>query len=166
MQDDYLTRVVVDTSGRKFNLYSENGDEKIIECETIDEFMGVLEFCREILDDDAGVCRSTCGHPKLTSVFKKGRKKFRQKIAYYFFMNRYSDKLYAEVLDFYEWNSSQLKNSNEILMHFLKGSKMEKAQIITEDGKAVIITRAIYDVTNSEKDWRDFWYNEETICDI
>ena len=51
-EDDYLTRVVVDTSGRKFNLYSENGDEKIIECDTIDEFMSVLEFCREILDDD------------------------------------------------------------------------------------------------------------------
>ena len=51
-EDDYLTRVVVDTSGRKFNLYSESGDEKIIECDTVDEFMGVLEFCREILDDD------------------------------------------------------------------------------------------------------------------
>ncbi len=51
-EDDYLTRVFVDTSGRKFNLYSENGEEKIIEGETIDEFMGVLEFCREILDDD------------------------------------------------------------------------------------------------------------------
>lgn len=42
----------------------------------------------------------------------------------------------------------------------------ESFKIITEDGKAVIITRAIYDVTHSEKDWRDFWYNEETICDI
>ena len=42
----------------------------------------------------------------------------------------------------------------------------ESFKIIAEDGKAVIITRAIYDVTASEKDWRDFWYNEETICDI
>ena len=42
----------------------------------------------------------------------------------------------------------------------------ESFKIIAEDGKAVIITRAIYDVTNSEKDWRDFWYNEETIRDI
>jgi len=42
----------------------------------------------------------------------------------------------------------------------------ESFKIIAEDGKAVIITRAIYDVTKSEKDWRDFWYNEETICDI
>ena len=51
-EDDYLSRVVVDTSSRKFNLYSESGDEKVIECDTIAEFMGVLEFCREILDDD------------------------------------------------------------------------------------------------------------------
>jgi PHD/YefM family antitoxin component YafN of YafNO toxin-antitoxin module len=42
----------------------------------------------------------------------------------------------------------------------------ESFKIIAEDGKAVIITRAIYDVTHSGKDWRDFWYNEETICDI
>ena len=42
----------------------------------------------------------------------------------------------------------------------------ESFKIIAEDRKAVIIPRAIYDVTNSEKDWRDFWYNEETICDI
>lgn len=51
-EDDYLSRVVVDTSSRKFNLYSEGGDQKVIECDSIDEFMGVLEFCREILDDD------------------------------------------------------------------------------------------------------------------
>jgi len=42
----------------------------------------------------------------------------------------------------------------------------ETFKIIAEDGKAVIITRAIYDVTNSEEDWRDFWHNEATICDI
>ena len=51
-EDDYLSRVVVDTSSRKFNLYSEGGDQKVIECDSIDEFMGVLEFCLEILDDD------------------------------------------------------------------------------------------------------------------
>jgi len=42
----------------------------------------------------------------------------------------------------------------------------ETFKIIAEDGKVVIITRAIYDVTNSESDWRDFWYNEESVCDI
>jgi len=51
-EEDFLSRVVVDTSCRKFYLYSDNGDEKIIDCDTIDEFMGVLEFCRSVLDDD------------------------------------------------------------------------------------------------------------------
>lgn len=51
-EEDYLSRVVVDTSCRRFYLYSENGDEKVIDCEKIDEFMTVLEFCRGVLDED------------------------------------------------------------------------------------------------------------------
>ena len=51
-EDEFLSRVVVDTSCRKFYLYSDNGDEKVIDCDTIDEFMGVLDFCSEVLDDD------------------------------------------------------------------------------------------------------------------
>ena len=52
MQDDYLTRCVVDPVKRKFYLYSEQGDEKIVDCETVDQFMGVLELCRAILDEE------------------------------------------------------------------------------------------------------------------
>ena len=52
MQDDYLTRCVVDPAKRKFYLYSEQGDEKVVDCETIDQFMGVLELCRAVLDED------------------------------------------------------------------------------------------------------------------
>ena len=52
MQDDYLTRCVVDPVKRKFNLYSEQGDEKVVECDTVDQFMGVLELCRAMLDED------------------------------------------------------------------------------------------------------------------
>jgi hypothetical protein len=51
-EEDFLSRVVVDTSCRKFYLYSDNGDEKVIDCDTIDEFMNVLEFCRGVLDED------------------------------------------------------------------------------------------------------------------
>ena len=50
-EDDYLTRCVVDPVARKFYLYSEQGDEKVIECETVDQFMGVLELCRVVLDE-------------------------------------------------------------------------------------------------------------------
>ena len=52
MQDDYLTRCVVDPVKRKFYLYSEQGDEKIVDCETVDQFMGVLELCRAVLDEE------------------------------------------------------------------------------------------------------------------
>jgi len=52
MQDDYLTRCVVDPVKRKFYLYSEQGDERVIDCETVDQFMDVLELCRGVLDDD------------------------------------------------------------------------------------------------------------------
>ncbi len=50
--DDFLTRCVVDTSARRFHLYSDKGDDKVIDCDTYEEFMWVLQFCRETLDDD------------------------------------------------------------------------------------------------------------------
>ncbi len=49
--DDFLTRCVVDTSSRRFYLYSDQGHDKVVDCDTYEEFMGVLEFCRETLDD-------------------------------------------------------------------------------------------------------------------
>ena len=52
MQDEYLTRCVVDPVKRKFYLYSSEGEEKIVDCETVDQFMGVLELCRAMLDED------------------------------------------------------------------------------------------------------------------
>ena len=50
-EDEYLILCVVDTSGRKFNLYSNLGTEKVVVCENMDEFMGVLTFVREMLND-------------------------------------------------------------------------------------------------------------------
>jgi len=52
MQDDFLSRCVVEHVARKFYLYSEQGDEKVVECDTVDQFMGVLELCRAMLDED------------------------------------------------------------------------------------------------------------------
>mgnify|MGYP001334310753 CR=1 len=52
MQEDYLTRCVVDPVARKFYLYSEQGDEKVVDCETVEQFMDVLEVCRGVLDEE------------------------------------------------------------------------------------------------------------------
>ena len=52
MSDDaYLTRCVVDTTARTYYLYSSDGSEKVITCETPEQFMDVLKLCREVLDD-------------------------------------------------------------------------------------------------------------------
>ena len=52
MQDEYLTRCVVDPVSRKFFLYSSEGEERVVECETVDQFMAVLELVRDITPDD------------------------------------------------------------------------------------------------------------------
>ena len=52
MQDEYLTRCVVDPVSRKFYLYSNEGEERVVDCETVDQFMAVLELVRDTSDDD------------------------------------------------------------------------------------------------------------------
>jgi hypothetical protein len=49
---DFLTRVVVDTSLRKFYLYSSEGNSKTIDCENVDQFMNVLELVRALIKED------------------------------------------------------------------------------------------------------------------
>ena len=49
--DEYLTRCVVDTSGRRFNLYSNLGTEKVVVCEDMNEFMNVLTFVKDMFED-------------------------------------------------------------------------------------------------------------------
>jgi hypothetical protein len=50
-EDAYLTRCVVNTTARSFYLLSSDGSEKVIECDTPEEFMNVLKLCREVLDE-------------------------------------------------------------------------------------------------------------------
>lgn len=50
--EEYLTRCVIDTSSRKFTLFSNLGETKIIQCETVDQFMNVLSVVRSSLDEN------------------------------------------------------------------------------------------------------------------
>jgi len=51
MQDEYLTRCVVDPIKRTVYLYSSEGSEKQVSCDTVDEFMNVLDFVRATVDE-------------------------------------------------------------------------------------------------------------------
>jgi hypothetical protein len=52
MQDEYLSRCVVDPIKRTVYLYSNEGTEKQVTCETVDEFMNVLDFVRATVDEE------------------------------------------------------------------------------------------------------------------
>jgi hypothetical protein len=52
MQDEYLTRCVVDPLKRTVYLYSNDGNEKQVTCETVEQFMNVLEFVRATVDEE------------------------------------------------------------------------------------------------------------------
>ena len=50
--DEYLTDVMVNVGARSFVLFSNEGTERKVECDTVDEFMEVLEMVRALVDDD------------------------------------------------------------------------------------------------------------------
>ena len=52
MIDEYLTRCVVDTLRRTITIYSSEGDEKGVACDTVDEFMNVLSFVRDTCPEE------------------------------------------------------------------------------------------------------------------
>ena len=52
MNDAYLTRCVVDPLKGKIYLYSSEGDEKTVDCETVDAFMNMLLFVRDTAGDE------------------------------------------------------------------------------------------------------------------
>ena len=52
MNDAYLTRCVVDPLKRKINMYSSEGDEKTVDCETVDQFINMLRFVRDTAGDE------------------------------------------------------------------------------------------------------------------
>jgi len=50
--EEILNRCVVDTLARKFYLYSSEGAERVVECESVEQFMNVLEVVRTQVSDD------------------------------------------------------------------------------------------------------------------
>ena len=76
MDDAYLTRCVVDPLKRKLYLYSSEGDEKTVDCETVDQFMNMLRFVRDTAGDE--VYHTSIlfdGSTKINSFHQKGGKK-------------------------------------------------------------------------------------------
>ena len=52
MQDEFLARCVVNPINRSINMYSTEGNHKTLNCETMDEFLNVLDVVRELTSGD------------------------------------------------------------------------------------------------------------------
>ena len=52
MTDDLLAKCVIDTSKRTVYLYSDGGDKKTVNCDTVEEFMNVLNFVRDKVEEE------------------------------------------------------------------------------------------------------------------
>ena len=52
MEEDWLSKCVIDPSKRKVYLYSEGGEKRSVECDTVQEFMNVLRFVRSTTSED------------------------------------------------------------------------------------------------------------------
>ena len=52
MSDDLLAKCVIDTSKRMVYLYSDNGKENVVSCEPVEEFMNVLSFVRDKVEEE------------------------------------------------------------------------------------------------------------------
>ena len=50
--DDFILRVEIDICSRSFSLLSENGDNRLIKCDTKEEFIRILRVCDELLLPD------------------------------------------------------------------------------------------------------------------
>jgi hypothetical protein len=50
--EEFVENIVIDICSRSFLLISDQGNEKFVECDTVDQFMDVLEVCTSNLNDD------------------------------------------------------------------------------------------------------------------
>tara|TARA_B100001093_G_scaffold105830_1_gene98169 strand:- start:11873 stop:12070 length:198 start_codon:yes stop_codon:yes gene_type:complete len=50
--ETYVENVVIDICNRSFLVTSDNNDERMVECDSVREFMDVLEVCTAHLEED------------------------------------------------------------------------------------------------------------------
>tara|TARA_B100001250_G_scaffold233329_1_gene200340 strand:+ start:158 stop:382 length:225 start_codon:yes stop_codon:yes gene_type:complete len=52
MDDDVVNRTIIDVCTRSFLIISDEGEEKLVRCETPEQFMDVMEVVDRLLDPE------------------------------------------------------------------------------------------------------------------
>ena len=50
--EEYITSILVDINSRYFVLFGSDGNERTIDAENVEEFMGTLSLIRNVVDND------------------------------------------------------------------------------------------------------------------
>ena len=74
MNDASVVKTIVDICSRSFKIVSDEGSVQLVQCETVQEFMDVLEVCQEFMDEDMLVYSEIITKPKRSRKTRKRKK--------------------------------------------------------------------------------------------
>ena len=74
MNDASVVKTIIDICSRSFRIVSDQGNILVVHCETIQEFMDVLEVCQEFCDDDMLIYSEIITKPKRNRKTRKRKK--------------------------------------------------------------------------------------------
>ena len=74
MNDASVVKTIVDICSRSFKIVSDEGYIQLVQCETVQEFMDVLEVCQEFMDEDMLVYSERITKPKRSRKTRKRKK--------------------------------------------------------------------------------------------
>ena len=74
MNDASVVKTIVDICSRSFKIVSYEGYIQLVQCETVQEFMDVLEVCQEFMDEDMLIYSEIITKPKRSRKIRKRKK--------------------------------------------------------------------------------------------
>ena len=74
MNDASVVKTIVDICSRSFKIVSDEGYIQLVQCESAQEFMDVLEVVNEFLDEDMLVFSEIITEPKRNRKIRKRKK--------------------------------------------------------------------------------------------
>ena len=74
MNDASVVKTIVDICSRSFKIVSDEGYIQLVQCESVQEFMDVLEVCQEFMDEDMLLYSEIITKPKRSRKTRKRKK--------------------------------------------------------------------------------------------
>ena len=74
MNDASVVKTIVDICSRSFKIVSDEGYIQLVQCDTVQEFMDVLQVVNEFMDEDMLVYSEIITKPKRSRKTRKRKK--------------------------------------------------------------------------------------------